>query len=320
MSAPRKNGLGRAVRIAGTVLCFVYIAWKVEFDNIIDLVSNPHWPFLWLCVALTPPLILISVWRWLILLRARGVDTPFLSLLRIYVIGTFFNQIAPSTIGGDVYRVHGGGRHSIPTHVAAASVFLDRVIGLVVTVFALVLSWLIIAFWKGEFLWLVATGTVALTLATVVWWVAAVKTETFYQGRSGKPRGKFLAGVAKWHSAVQEYRNHPESLLAAVALSGIFLVLSVLNFWFAAMAFQSDVDIGRVSLMVPSILTLGSMPVSLGGWGLQELSAGIVFGSAGFEASLGVSAALLIRGKNVLLAIIGGVLHLLPSTHQKIHE
>jgi glycosyltransferase 2 family protein len=300
------------MRIAGSFLCFAYIAWKMEFDKTVELVANPHWPFLWLCVALTPPLILTSVWRWLILLRARGVDTPFGLLLRIYVIGTFFNQIAPSTIGGDVYRVHGGGRHSIPTHVAAASVFVDRIIGLSATVFALVLSWLFVAFWTGEFRWLVVAGALTLVLGATLWWVVVVKTESLYQSRSGRTRGKLLAGMAKWHAAVQEYRKHPASLAAAIALSGLFLVLSGLNFWFAAMAFQTDVEMGRVFLIVPSILTLGSLPVSVGGWGLQELSAAVVFDSAGFAASLGLSAALLIRGKNVLLAIVGGCLYLLP--------
>ena len=63
--ADEPNRTGRAIRIAGSFLCFGFIGWKLEFDKIVDLVAHPNWPFLLLCVALTPPLILTSVWRWL---------------------------------------------------------------------------------------------------------------------------------------------------------------------------------------------------------------------------------------------------------------
>ncbi len=208
----------------------------------------------------------------------------------------------------------------MPMHVAAASVFADRVIGLMVLVAALIASWLFIAAWTGDIRWLLLAGAVALVAGTILWWVASVRTEGLYQNRSGKPRGKLLAVMAKWHASVQEYRNYLTSLAAAIALSALFVTLSGLNFWLAAMAFQSDVDIGTVFVTVPSILTLGSLPVSIGGWGLQELSAAVVFDSAGLEASLGLSAALLIRGKNLLLALIGGCLYIMPVTPGKASE
>ena len=311
---------GRVFRIAGTLLCFGYIAWNLEPDKIVDLVAHPNWTFLLLCVALTPPLILTSVWRWMILLRAKGVDTPFGTLLRIYVTGTFFNQIAPSTIGADVYRVHSAGKLSIPTHVAAASVFADRVIGFLVLIFALITSWLFIAVWTGNIRWLILAGGVALVVVMTLWWIVSVRTEGLYRNRSGRPPGRLLTFMEKWHTSFQEYRNYPAALVATIALSIVFLVLCGLNFWFAAMTFESGVEIGTVFFIVPTILTLGSLPVSIGGWGLHELSAAVVFDSAGMGASLGLSAALLIRGKNVVLALIGGVLYLLPSKPRKTIE
>jgi uncharacterized membrane protein YbhN (UPF0104 family) len=146
-----------------------------------------------------------------------------------------------------------------------------------------------------------------------LWWIMSMRTEGVNRNLSRRPPGKLVTLMEKWHTSVKEYRNYPAALVGSIALSTLFLVLSGLNFWFAAMTFESGVEIGTVFFIVPTILTLGSLPVSIGGWGLQELSAAVVFDSAGVEASLGPSAALLIRGKDVVLALIGCMLYLLPS-------
>src|SRR3989304_4390275 len=47
--------------------------------------------------------LLISAYRWKLLLRAQSVEAPTLDLLQSYLIGGFFNNFLPTRVGGDVY-------------------------------------------------------------------------------------------------------------------------------------------------------------------------------------------------------------------------
>ncbi len=71
----------------------------------------------------------ISVARWGTLLGAHGVRPGFGHLYTSFMIGMFFNQLLPTTVGGDVARYHytaGGGRGA-----AFSAVIMDRVFGMV---------------------------------------------------------------------------------------------------------------------------------------------------------------------------------------------
>jgi uncharacterized protein (TIRG00374 family) len=303
--------ISRAIRIGGTILCIAFILWLIDLDQLAETLIDPNWLFVSLCVALTPLLILMSVWRWYILLRARSVVFPFGSLLRIYLIGCFFNQFAPSTIGGDAFRIYGTRKHALPTHLAAAAVIVDRLTGLYMVLLWVIMSLLVVAARTGESDWLVVAGGLTLIFVISIYLLVGSLVERLYQIESQGIVGKVIATLASWHTSIRQYGNHPGALVTAILFSLIFLFLSGLNYWFAALSFQSNIDIERVFLIFPSILLLGSLPISLGGWGLNELSTAAVFDVAGFDAVLGLSAALLIRLKNLGIALIGGLLLLL---------
>ena len=71
----------------------------------------------------------VSVARWRVLLAVQGIRPRFSYLYWSFMIGVFFNQLLPTTIGGDVARYQytaAGGRGA-----ALSAVLLDRVFGTV---------------------------------------------------------------------------------------------------------------------------------------------------------------------------------------------
>ena len=50
-------------------------------------------------------MVLVSAWRWGLLLRAQHVRLPFGFLTQSFLVATFFNNFLPSNIGGDVIRI-----------------------------------------------------------------------------------------------------------------------------------------------------------------------------------------------------------------------
>jgi uncharacterized membrane protein YbhN (UPF0104 family) len=73
---------------------------------------------------------LSRVFKWYMLLRSRRITVGFGNLFIYYLVGRFFSKVLPTTIGGDVMRMHLLGVHTGQHADAAASIFVDRFIGL----------------------------------------------------------------------------------------------------------------------------------------------------------------------------------------------
>ena len=87
---------------------------------------------LWLVAALALYLamVLISAWRWGLLLKAQGLDFSFGRLMSSFLVATFFNNFLPSNIGGDVIRIADTAPAAGSKTLATTVVLIDRGIGL----------------------------------------------------------------------------------------------------------------------------------------------------------------------------------------------
>ncbi|MBU1017093.1 flippase-like domain-containing protein, partial [Patescibacteria group bacterium] len=99
---------------------------------------------------------LFSVYRWreLIVYKTK-TRVRILYLLKLYYIGSFLSNFLPSTIGGDVYKAYKLGKDTENMAGAVASVFMERLVGVVSL--SLISSASLILFWgvKGVIVFIV---------------------------------------------------------------------------------------------------------------------------------------------------------------------
>src|SRR4249920_350409 len=90
----------------------------------------------WLVVALGIYAVnlLVSTWRWHLLLHAQEVTIRRRSLLGSFLVATFFNNFLPSNIGGDVIRISDTAGPARSKTRATAVVLTDRALGLMALV------------------------------------------------------------------------------------------------------------------------------------------------------------------------------------------
>ena len=74
-------------------------------------------------------IVVLSTWRWRVLLRAQGYEAPLRHLSASYLVANFFNNFLPSNIGGDVVRVRDSSRLTGSTTTSVAIVAIDRILG-----------------------------------------------------------------------------------------------------------------------------------------------------------------------------------------------
>ena len=85
------------------------IYWIVRGSNLGEIfmaVRSANTPLLLLGFSLNFVGIYVSAHRWRVLLKAQGVNVSFPFLLKSYLVGIFFNNFLPSTIGGDAVRAY----------------------------------------------------------------------------------------------------------------------------------------------------------------------------------------------------------------------
>ncbi len=122
-------------RIAVTLGLLVYVLSKTDLENLWLELQSIHLDWYLLGLAASVVSIAISVYKWRLLLGYLGYRRPYGSLLRLQLYGIFFNNILPTSIGGDAVRAYcvsrggtTGGRIGLAD--AAASILVQRLTGL----------------------------------------------------------------------------------------------------------------------------------------------------------------------------------------------
>jgi glycosyltransferase 2 family protein len=234
--------------------------------------------------------------RWRLICAALKVDVPNPRVTLGWVgLGFALNQVLPSSIGGDGYRIVALGRHA-GIGAATRTVVADRVAGLLtLAVLALASSAAAIrhtvsspafsAFALASAAVLIAGALAGVVARLLARWTASrlvklVATDfaTMYSKATLPP--VFGISVA----------IHLLSM-AIVVCVGASLALDEVRWWQAA-------------LVVPGTLLAMAVPISVGGWGVRESS--MVFGLTAFGISSATALALSI-GYGLASAVAGAI-------------
>lgn len=201
-----------------------------------------------------------SLPRWSAILQELKFPLPAATLARALYIGAFFNQMLPSTIGGDVWRVWACRRLGVPLTTATYSVLLDRLAGIIV----------IMMFLAGTLPWLLARigvepihslGYVALALG-----VAAGMMILAYAIKPVRWLGP-LFGFARAAIAVA---SSPRTLWVMLTTAVAGQLVAVFGMYLLARAIGTSLSLTDCLVTLAPALLIAMVPVSLGGWGVRE--------------------------------------------------
>jgi len=240
-------------------------------------------------------MIVVSAWRWEILLRAQGIAVRLGTLLRSYLVATFFNNFLPSNIGGDVIRVRDTAKAAGSKTRAATVVLVDRGIGLIALVFIAAAgasmmppgSPVVGPFGPG-LLWLaLAAGLAVATPMLVV------------PHRVGRLLAPLKAVHQEWVEerisrlvgSLTRFRETPGPL--ALGFAGAVIVQAVLVLFYAAVARALDIQIpiAHLAVLVPLSFIVQMAPISVNGLGVREATFSYYFAQLGLplESALALS-------------------------------
>jgi uncharacterized membrane protein YbhN (UPF0104 family) len=247
--------------------------------------------------------------RWHHIAAQCGVTLPVPRATRFSMIASFFNQVLPSTIGGDTMRVWLTARTGAGWQQATYSVLLDRFIGL------LALALLVVACLPWS-LTLVQNehGRLVLVLIGAASLGAALGFVTLgYVTWAPLLRWWPTRHLIQMAATVRNVLTSPHLVLLIMALSFAVHLLTVATGWCAAMAIASPFRFADALLLVPPVILISMVPVSIAGWGVRESALMVAFTYAGLPEGDGLLVSMLYGAAMFAVGLIGGVVWLLSS-------
>lgn len=316
--APRRwLWVGKVLLSAGLL---VILFSRIDLAQLWATTRTAAWGWLVASLGLYLIMVLVSAWRWTLLLRAQDVVVRTSALVRSYLVATFFNNFLPSNIGGDVIRIRDTAPAAGSKTLAATVVLVDRGIGLLglVVVAAAGASLTVRATdalgpWGTVVLWAVAAAGIILALPIILWPERV--------GRLLQPL-KFLhqewveERIARLVDALGRFRRAPSAL--GLGLLGAIVVQALLVGFYAAIAYGLHVPIplAHLAILVPLSFVVQMAPVSVNGFGVREATFGVYFTRIGLPLESAVALSLIGAVLMMLFSLTGAAVYLRAGQHQ----
>jgi uncharacterized protein (TIRG00374 family) len=227
----------------------------------------------------------VSIPRWRVILACLGHVLPATMIARALYIGAFFNQVLPSSIGGDAWRIWFCTRAGVPFGAATNSVLIERLVGLLAVLLCFCLTFPLLMERVDDLpvrwlLWLMLAGCLLVVLGLTLIALAARKLDGVKFLRPLASLGTALAAVA--HSS-------QVPLLIWTGLLG--QLVAIVGFFAASRSIGAPLSFLDCAVTLAPGLLVALVPVSLGGWGVREGAFVVLLGFYGVapEQSLIVS-------------------------------
>ena len=271
------------LRLGGTLLAIILIVVLVReagWSDVLSALKQMPAERIALAVVLVLTSRMFVCLRWYILLRAGDVKIPFSRAIALTFTGLFGNNFLPTTIGGDVVRLAGAMQLGYDRAVCLASIAADRLLGALGNLF-------ILPFGLIPAMSVLGHG-VSQSVALAGLWQRGLR----FAGRT-------LQTFAIW-------LKRPLALLAALSCTWGHALCTITSMYIFILGLGFHASFPLVAGLWSLAYFITLIPISINGYGLQELSLTFLFANvAGLSTAASLTIALLFRALYTAVSLIG---------------
>jgi len=276
---------------------------KVNPADLASRINIASLGWIGMAIAVTFLQIFVGVLRWREIGAECGAPLATRQAMRFNLIGTFFNQTLPSSIGGDAVRLWLVARGGAGWRAATYSIFVDRAIGLIALAIIIVAS----LPWSYR---LITDPNGRSALLLVDFAALAGGVGFLVLGRLPWPWLKRWWGTHHLHACsvianrvIFSRKRGPK----IAVLSLLVHVLAVVIAWCVVQSIAAPVVFSQIFQLVPPVMLITMLPISIAGWGVREATMGLAFGYAGLMTNEGVNVSLLFGAVSFVVGAFGGL-------------
>jgi len=294
--------LSVVLRVAVSVGLVAFMLSYLDVDNMLRFVRRAD-PFL---VVLTLVAVFVDrlfmVLRWTKLIEALDIHVPWIRVVKIFFLSSFFGSFLPSGVGGEAVRAASFARLTSKGVESVASVVMDRLLGLLSMLLTGLLSLTVFyrVFPHPALLGIVVIGSIALLGSLSL--LLSRRLHKFLE-RDGD------GWMARAVRAMARYRDRLGTLGVVFLLSVGVQLLRVLH----ALLLSEAMDLGTPPIyflcFIPPILIVTMLPISVGGWGTTNAAYVALFSQVGMDPDGAFVLSVLILALGVIGNLPGGVIY-----------
>ncbi len=258
-------------------------------------------------VGLYVIVLLIITLRWRILLTDRGFHISYKDTFKYVLIGHLFNNVMPSTLGGDfvkAYYVHRDARGSKKT--AVFTIFMDRVIGSLATLMVIFAGALYLQTQEASLRILIYAFIAAAALGAVA---IIILDEKYLEKLSFYKKLPKDHTVRKLHYAFFYYkRAGRKAFFQALAVSLIVQVCVISISYIIMTSFISKpLSYWYFVCIIPVANIVQGLPISFAGWGVGEAAYTVLFKMIAVTSEAAVGTSVSVKFVVLLVALVLGL-------------
>jgi uncharacterized protein (TIRG00374 family) len=300
------------ILISVSLIVFLIKTQLKDFHGVIEILKSSNKILLLLSFSTNFFGIWITAVRWKTLLNTQKVRLGTGVLTVTVLIGSFFNNFLPTTIGGDVFRTYDSSKKAnISLGTSASVILVERFSGIVSAV-----TYAVVALFLG----FTTIGNQSVIIPIVIFFAITIILAFFIINpsvlRLGKlfSRFRYLSKLKERlyniYKTLMSFKKYKMALIKVLIFSFLLQFAVILNYFLAAKALGINLTLTTFIFIVPVVATIAMIPISIGGIGLRENSLVFILVAMGAANEKAALCSLLIFFMLVLLGMVGGIVYI----------
>ena len=323
-TARKRGKVGLLLRLSISLALLAVVFLFVDFDQLFEVLIDVNPWYLVAAVGLLYVDRVLMGYKWNLLLAVANVSVPLGVVVRIYLVSPIAQIFLPSTIGADLFRIYSLSRYKVDNGAVLASMVVERLTGLIATVFLVLISMIVVFFalrdmWSSIIppVWIIVASAVFVGLAVLT---SVVLIRLFRTPLSHRADGTSLVARAlkKLHhvlSIALEYRKYPRTVSVVFGWTFLEQLLLLVLVLLIARALHIDVSPIQLFAIVPLTILAIRLPISLDGIGIQEGLYVALFALAGVSASEALLLSITRRAVVIFTTLPWGIYYITREKH-----
>ncbi len=252
-----------ALRIVISLITIGIVAHEINFSTFLSYLVTIHIPWYLLAIAVQILSALTAAYKWELIMKNMGYEAPFSFYGRTYFIGTVFNQVLPTSVGGDAVRIAYTNKLGAGLRKAFNGVMVDRYYGTV----GLVLLNLLPLYW----LWQVVPQHIFMILLIITCSVGAGLLFALIVCKIHiLKRFKITHVIYELSQAIVDSAVSLQRTIVLLLLAILSNFLTILALYCIAIALDLPIDFLSLLAVIPAVTLITLLPISFAGWGIRE--------------------------------------------------
>ncbi|MGD9487700.1 MAG: YbhN family protein [Calditrichaceae bacterium] len=303
---------------------FAYLVYHADPNEIVKVLAGISAGngiyFLMLAVIFELVSIYLMSLRWKVLLIQYDINIRTDRLFGFYLIGLFFNNFLPTSIGGDVVRIYKAANESENRTAGFASVIIERLVGMASTFFLAIVALFFVSqyFHSNRLLYM----SLILFTGIIVFIFLITRNRPFKMLLRIFDKVTFFNIGEKFNKlfeAIHQLRTYRRVFVYVFILSLLSQIAIVLMNYFISQAFSMKIDLLYLFLVVPVTFALTLLP-SINGVGVRDGGYVVLLGKIGISGAAAISLSFMNLLIPMFISLFGAILFIIQKRRLRQEE